>query len=103
VDEAAAVGVSESDLNAIALDGAEGIQQIVDVEADLDFLALVRHLDLVFRFLLLGIVSLEREQIRAYGEPDTAVLLVRENCGALQCLPQRFARTPGNDRRSASK
>ena len=41
VDQAAAVGVRQPDLDLVALDRAQRIQQVVDVEADLDFLALI--------------------------------------------------------------
>ena len=41
VDEAAAVRVGEPDLHLIALDRTQGVEEIVDVESNLHFLALV--------------------------------------------------------------
>src|SRR6516164_8384622 len=91
VDEAAAVGVCQSDLHAVGLDGAQGIEEVIHVEADLDLFTLVGDFDLIFRFLLLRVVSLEREEIRPHRQPYAPVLLVGENGGALQRLPQGLA------------
>src|SRR6516165_9359106 len=91
VNKTAAVGVSETDLDAISLNGTQGVEKVIHVEADLDFLAFVRDLHLILRFLLLRVVRLEREKIRPHRQPDAPVLLVREDGSALQCLPQGFA------------
>src|SRR5262249_33660182 len=86
----AAVGVRQSDLDLVAIDRAQGIEQVIHVEADLDFLALVLHLDLILGFLLLRIMRLEREQAGARGEPNAPVLLIGEDRRTLQRLAQRF-------------
>src|SRR5580693_8690037 len=91
MDEATAVGIRQPDLDLIALDGGERVEQVIHVETDLDFLALVRNLDLILGFLLLGIVGLEREEVGARGEANAPVLLVGEDRGALQRLPQALA------------
>src|SRR5262249_22853108 len=87
----------EPDLDAVALDRTQRIEQIVDVETDLDFLALVRHLHLILGFLLLWVMRLEGQEIWPYRQADPPVLLVRKDGGALQglpqCLPIRLDRT----------
>ena len=88
MNQAAAVRVGKADLDLVTLDRGQSIQKVIDVEADLDFLALVRHLDLVLGFLLLGVVSLEGEEIRPGGQTDAAVLLVGQDRRALQGLAQ---------------
>src|SRR5204862_5170736 len=56
-----------------------------------DFLALVRHLDLILGFLLLRVVGLQGEEIGARGESDPPVFLVGKDRRALQRLTQVFA------------
>src|SRR4029077_12118914 len=106
VNEAAAVGVRKSDLHLVPLDRAQRVEEIVDVEADLDFLALVRHLNLVLGFLLLRVVGLQGQEVGARSEPDAAVLLVRKDRRPLQGLtqalpvsPHGFGRVRGYDSR----
>src|SRR5579863_6434074 len=64
VNETTAVRVGQSQFDAISLDCAQSIQQIVDIEADLHFLALIADLDLILRLFLLRVVRLHHEQIR---------------------------------------
>src|SRR4029077_9163231 len=90
VDQAAAVGVREANDDLVGLDGRQGVQQIVDVEADLDFLAFVGDFDLVFGFFLLRVVRLECQKVRPGGQADAAILFVRQDGGALQRLAQNF-------------
>src|SRR5580658_2799655 len=90
-DETAAVRVGETDLDLIAVDRAQCVEEVVDVEADLDFLALVSHLDLILRLLLLRVVCLDRQQTRPGGQADAPVLLVRKNRSPLESLAQHLA------------
>src|SRR5579864_7672142 len=90
VNQAAAVRVRESDLDLVAFNRAQRVEQIIDVEADLDFLVLVVHFDLVLGFLLLGVVRLDDEEPRPRGEPDAAVFRIREDGGALQGQLERL-------------
>src|ERR1700756_3581357 len=90
MDQAAAVRVRESDLDLLALDRAEGIQEVIDVEADLDLLAVVVHLDLILGLFLLRVVRLDGEKPRAGRQPDAPILLVREDGGPLEGKFQRF-------------
>src|ERR1700680_1485100 len=88
MDQTTAVRVRESDVHLVALDRTQGVQEIIDVESNLHFLALVRNLHLILGFLLLRIVRLEGQQVRSGREPDSAVLLVGKDGGPLKGLSQ---------------
>src|SRR5208282_555043 len=76
-DQAAAVGIGQADLNRIRIDRSQCLQQIGDVKPDFDFLTFKADLDLILRFLLLGVMRLYRQQVGREGQSDTAVFLVR--------------------------
>jgi hypothetical protein len=57
-DQTTAVAVGESDRDFATLDGSQRVEQIVDVEADLELLAVVVNLDLFLGLFLLRVVSL---------------------------------------------
>src|SRR5437763_16723916 len=96
MDEATAVGVGEPDVHLVALDRAQRIEEIVDVESNLHFLPLVRNLDLILGLFLLRVVRLKGEQTRPRRASDSTVLLVGQDGGPLkrlsQGLPVRFHR-----------
>src|SRR5262249_40392854 len=91
MDQAAAVRVRQANLDLVAINGAEGVEEVIDVEADLHFLALVGDLDLVLGFLLFGVVCLDGKQVGAGGQANATILFVGEDGGALQCLTQGLA------------
>src|SRR5215813_2229410 len=100
MNKAAAVGVRQADLHLVALDRRECVEEVIDVEADLDFLALVADFDLVLSFLLLRIVRLKSEQVGTRHEADAAVLLVGKDGRALECLAQCLTISLHDTRRS---
>ncbi len=70
----------------LAVDRGEGVQQIIDVEADLELVALEIDFDLVLGFFLLRVVSLQGQHSGLQHQANTAVFLVRENGGSLHAL-----------------
>src|SRR5690348_3128976 len=67
-DQAAAVRTREAELDALGFDRGERIEQVRDVEADLEGIALVVDLDLVLGLFLLGVVRLDEQLATAERE-----------------------------------
>src|ERR1700722_17225709 len=57
-NQAAAVAVGESELDILAIDGGERIEQVIHIESHFEIVAFIPHLDLFLGFFLLGIVGL---------------------------------------------
>jgi len=98
-DQAAAVPVSQPDLDLWPVDRCQRIHQVVDVETDVDLLAFVGDLDLFLQLLPVPDVRLDRQQVRLHRKADTAILLVRQDRGTLQRLAQVFANRGDQTRR----
>src|ERR1700678_4544322 len=62
-DETTAVAVREAELDVLAIDRRQGIQQIIDVESDFEIRALVGNFDLLFGLFLLRVVGLDGHRI----------------------------------------
>ena len=50
-------------IDLLRIDGSQRIEQVGDIEADLDLIALVRDLNLVLGFFLFGVMCLDRDEI----------------------------------------
>src|SRR5580704_6749304 len=75
-NQAAAVRISDTDLDGFCFDRGEGIEQVADIEADLELIPGKTDLKLVLGFFLLRIVCLDRQQIGCEREANAAILLV---------------------------
>ena len=89
--QAAAVSVGQAQHDLFRIHGRQCIEQVGDVEADLDLIALVGDLNLVLGFFLFGVMCLDRDEIWLQIDANSAILLIRENRGSLQGLAQAFA------------
>src|SRR5689334_2858908 len=103
-NQAAAVGIGEPDFHGLGIDCRECIQQVGDIETDLELLALVVDLYFILRFFLLGVMRLQLQRVLRQSDANTAILLIRQDGGTLQCSTKRitldddgFARTGRND------
>src|SRR5688572_27306220 len=90
-NQATRVGVSDAELDLLAIDGRERVEQVIHVEADLHRVAAVLDLERLDGLFLLWIVGLEHDAIGAELEPYASILLVREDRRALQGLAEQIA------------
>src|ERR1700722_18335006 len=90
-NQAAAIGIGQTDLDAIGVDRAQSVQQVVDIEPDLAIFPLVVYLDLILRLFLLRVLGLDRHEVGFHRHTHAAVLFIRQNGRALQRLAQDLA------------
>ena len=81
LDQATAVRIAQSDLNFIAANRTQHIEQISHIEADFQAGPLIIDLELLVRFFLLGIMRLNSDVVLLKVESNAAVFLIRENRG----------------------
>src|SRR5262245_56486969 len=91
-DECAGGSVAESALHLRARHVVQYVEQVVDVEADVERVAAVLHLELFLRLFLLGVGRHDLEHALGEHPAHAAELLVGEDRGARQRLAQRLAR-----------
>src|ERR1700692_734546 len=71
-NQTATVTVGPPELDVLPIDGGQGIQQVVHVEAYFKVATVVAHLDLLLGLLLLGIVRLNRHDIFLHGNANAS-------------------------------
>jgi hypothetical protein len=60
-DQAAAIGVSQREVDVLGIDRGKRFEQIGHIEPDFDFFTAVTNFQLIFRFFLFWIVRLKRQ------------------------------------------
>src|SRR5690349_5054892 len=90
-DERAGIGVAECEVDLVAAEVRQDVEQIRDVEADVDAFAAVRHRQLLLGLFLLAVRTDYLELIVSQNKAHAPEFLVRQNRRALQRRQQRHA------------
>src|SRR3989442_4577797 len=90
-DERAGRGIAERTLQLIARHIVQHVEQVVDIEADVQRIAPIAHLELLLRLFLVGIGRYDLQAAVGQDPAHAAELFIRQDRRALQRLAQRLA------------